>query len=650
MNATPPSRTASAAGAPAGMPARLWEVAKHGARGTIPPWVRAAPDAGATAPPRIGQIARRAAQVAAAAGAVGAGIGLGVGATEAASPPVDLANRGDGAAGTGHASGGGAPGADHTSADHISADSGTGSPASSDSGAAPGPPGSASEGQVTLHTSGDGGHLATGLATTWRIPGHGAAGGGHGEAGAEGGHDGLTVEMYQDVVVHEGADGMFSVDAVEYVVVRDEHNHAYVFREDYHTVVPDPPGQETDLVIHETDRAQVVEHPDGSFSVTQADNSISVTVGSDGDGQHDVTVTQTESVQFGHDPDADGHDTVSLTENEYGATTADQSEVVSEQTVPPTAGTQQPSAPMAPPTASAAAPSPAGTASSAPTASAAASSQAGAALSGVPETYSAAASSSAGAAALSAASSPAGAGVLSVAPETLPAASPPAGAAPLAAPETLSAASSSPGAAALSAAPASAAAPSLVGTTPSTLPETFSAARVMATPPPLATSLGVAATTVGGLASGHEPHPPSAFAGFRGGSAEPGHGAAPAGPFPNEPVPAQHPAGDAFDSAASSAAPGPFEHPTTEPLADAPRPDPLHGAAFAGHDQPGLEEPGAHGGIDPAAVDPTEPDPSADAHSAGEYEVPSGVHPDSSAGPEHAPAVHGPGTDTTVIH
>jgi len=61
MSTTTPGRTASAGGTPAGMPARLWEAAKHGARGTIPQWVRAAPDAGATAPPRIGQIARRAA-------------------------------------------------------------------------------------------------------------------------------------------------------------------------------------------------------------------------------------------------------------------------------------------------------------------------------------------------------------------------------------------------------------------------------------------------------------------------------------------------------------------------------------------------------------------------------------------------------------
>ncbi len=648
MNTTPPSRTASAAGTPAGMPARLWEVAKHGARGTVPPWVRAAPDAGATAPPRIGQIARRAAQVAAAAGAVGAGIGLGVGAIEAASPPVDLAHRGDGAAGTEHTSGGGAPGADHTSAVP-----GTGSPASSDSGAAPGPPGSASEGQVTLHTSGDGGHVATGLATTWRMPGHGAAGGGHGEAGAEGGHDGLTVEMYQDVVVHEGADGMFSVDAVEYVVVRDEHDHAYVFREDYHTVVPDPPGQETDLVIHETDRAQVVEHPDGSFSVTQADNSISVTVGSDGDGQHDVTVTQTESVQFGHDPDADGHDTVSLTENEYGATTSDQSEVVTEQTVPPTTvGTQQPSAPMALTDSLRGGAIAAGTAPSAPTASAAASSPAGAALSAAPGTYSAAASSPAGAAALSAA--------LSGAPETSPAASSPAGAAPWRRRRPSPRQRHRRRAPALSAAPASRGSAIVGGD------NTVDAAG----------HLLRGSGDVHTAAAGHQPGrrrddgrrtgvgPRAAPAQRLRRSARWAGGARsrcrpvgarsrcrPGGALPERAGPGAAPGrrgvrlrGSARRLQGRSSTRRRSHRPTRRRL------DPIHGAAFAGHDQPGLEEPGAHGGIDPAAVDPTEPDPSADAHSAGEYEEPSGAHPDSSAGPEHAPAVHDPGTDTTIIH
>jgi len=585
---TPSGRNASAGGAPAGMPARLWEAAKQGARGTIPQWVRAAPDAGATAPPRIGQIARRAAQVATAAGVVGGGIGVGISATEAASRPVDLAHPGGGDPGADHTSagpGGGAPGPDH-----ISTNPGTGSPASSGSGGAPGPPGSASEGGVTLHTSGDGGHLATGLATTWRVPGHGAVGGEHGEQGehgehgedgAEGAHDGLTIEMYQDVVVHEGADGMYSVDAVEYVVVRDENGHAYVFRENYHTVVPDPPGQENDLVIHETDRVQVVEHPDGSFSVTHADNTISVTAGSGGDGHNEVTVTQTESVQIGHDPNADGHDDASLTEIETGATTSDQTEVVSagvpqppgQEPAPPA----QPEVPGGPPT------------------------QAGE-TSGQSD----------------------GGAVHGTAGST-------------------------------TSSTASTAASSQVGTVPSMPRETFPGARVMSTPPPLATSLGVAATTAGGLASGHEPDSPGAFAGMRGGPAEPGYGAAAAGHFPNESVPTRHPAGGAFDSASGSAAGSasgsatsrPFEHPTTEPAADAPTPDPHQDAAFAGHDQPGLDEPGAHAGVD-LAVDPTEPGPSVDAHSVGGHEEASEAHPDSSAGSAYAPSGHDSGT--TVIH
>jgi len=534
MNATNPERVASAGGAPAGMPARLWEVAKRGTRGTIPPWVRAAPDAGATAPPRIGQIARRAAQAAAAAGVVAGGIGVGIGVTEVASRPADLAHPGDDP-----------PGADHT---------GSLTSSISHSGDATGPPGSASEHEVTLHTSSDSGHLASGLTTTWQVPGHGAAGAGHGEAGVEGGHDGLTVQMYQDVVVNQGADGMFSVDAVEYVVVRDEHGHAYVFRENYHTVVPDPPGQETDLVIHETDRAQLVEHPDGSFSVTQADNSISVTVGSDGDGRSEVTVTQTESVQIDHDPHADGHDTASLTEDESGSTASDQTEVVTEQTLSSTAGTGQPSASVLQPAI-------AGSTTSS-TASTAASSQ--------------------------------------------------------------------------------------VGTAQSAPPETLSAVRLLSSPP-LATSLGVAGTTVGALMSGHEPQTSGAFAGLHGGSAEPAHGAAPAGPFPNEPVPAQHPSAGAFDSAPSPAASRSFQHPT-EPPADAPRPDPHDGAALAGHDQPGLDEPGTHAGIDLPAVDPTEPAPSPDADGVGEHEEPSGAHPGSPEGSAPAPAGHDLGTDTPLIH
>ena len=371
----------------------------------------------------------------------------------------------------------------------------------------------------------------------------------------EGGHDELTVDMYQDVLVHEGTDGMFSVDAVEYVVVRDEHGHAYVFRENYHTVVPDPPGQETNLVVHETDRAQVVEHRDGSFSVTQADNSIGVTVGSDGDGQNEVTVTQTESVQIGHDPHADGHDTASLTENEYGATTSDQTEVVTEQTLPPKAGPHQPwvSVPQPPI---------AGSMTSS-TASMAASSQVGAGQ-----------------------SVPGGA---------------------------------------------------------------FFADGGVSVPPSLAPSLDGAGAG-GGLGAGHEPHPAGAFAGLVGGPGEPGAGAGRAGHFANEPVPAQRPAGGAFGPASNPATSRSFGHPATEPSAGAPGPDPGHGAAFAGRDEPGLGDPGGHVGLDLSGVDLAEPGAGGDAGGAGGHEEAGGVHPGSAAGGDPAASGHDPGIDIPVVH
>jgi len=64
---TSPGRADSAGGAPVGMPARLWEAAKHGAAGRFPSGC-APPLTPAPPPTRIGQIARRAAQTAAAAG------------------------------------------------------------------------------------------------------------------------------------------------------------------------------------------------------------------------------------------------------------------------------------------------------------------------------------------------------------------------------------------------------------------------------------------------------------------------------------------------------------------------------------------------------------------------------------------------------
>src|ERR1700744_858387 len=336
---TPPPRPPSSGGAPAGMPSRLWEAAKHGDSGSIPPWVQDAPDAGATAPPHISSAARRAAQVAAVAGAIGGGIGvgmgIGLGASSEPSPATNLSHTDA------------APATDHISLEHVSTDH-VGSATSSLSGETPGPPGTDSEG-VTLHATGHGDHLSSGLHTTWRIPAHSGGGSEHGQHGAEVQHDGLTIEIYQDVVVNQGTDGMYSVDAVEYVVVKDEHGHSYVFSDNYHTVVPDPPGQETDLVIHETDHVQVTEHPDGSFSVAHPDNSISVTVGADGDGGNEVTVTQSETVQIDHDhpnASADGQDTSSLTEIEDGATTSSQTEAVSaDAPLPPS---QEPAVPVTP--------------------------------------------------------------------------------------------------------------------------------------------------------------------------------------------------------------------------------------------------------------------------------------------------------------
>jgi hypothetical protein len=188
-----------------------------------------------------------------------------------------------------------------------------------------------------------------------------------------------------------------------------------------------------------------------------------------------------------------------------------------------------------------------------------------------------------------------------------------------------------------------------VETAPST-PGTFSATGVMSTPPPLATSPGVVTTTASELTPGYEPHLSSTFAGLRGGPAESGHGAARVGNFANEPVPAQHQAGGIFDAVSGSAASRPFEHPATEPPADTPGPDPHYGATFAGHDQPGLGEPGAHVGIDFSAVDPTEPGPSTDAHSFGESDEVSGAHAGSVAGSVPGLPEHDPGADTAVIH
>jgi hypothetical protein len=542
---TPPPRPPSSGGAPAGMPSRLWEAAKHGDRGSIPPWVQAAPDASATAPPHISQAARRAAQVAAVAGAIGGGIGvgMGVGISAAAEPSrtADLT----------HASGG-APATEHISVEHVTTDHVGDSLTSSVSGDGSGPPGSGSEG-VTLHTSGHGDHVSSGLHTTWRIPGHSAARGEHEGHGAEVVHDGLTIEIYQDVEVNQGADGMYSVDAVEYVVVRDEHGHSYVFSDNYHTVVPDPPGQETDLVIHETDHIQVTEHPDGSFSVNQADNSISVTAGADGDGSNQVTVTQTETVQIGHVPNlnAHGQDTSSLTEIEDGGTTSNQTEVVaSDAPLPPGQESAGPATPGGP------------------------------------------------------------TGTLGITTATTGGTT--SGHDP--------------------------------GTPTTTVTPTTSTTSGTSAIPGTPTTPGTPGTPA---TSGHELSPPSTFTGLHGGQITSSGSAAQTGHFPGVPISPPHPAGGSFDSTSSSAGSGasnPFQHPAPDPPADASSPDPHQSTTLAGHDQPGLDDTGAHAVADPA-VDPSE----LSAHDVGSYEDASAAHPDSLT-VSADPAEHHAGTDTTAIH
>ncbi|MDD7934476.1 hypothetical protein [Actinomycetospora straminea] len=77
----------------------------------------------------------------------------------------------------------------------------------------------------------------------------------------------LSVEMYQDVVVNEGADAAYNVDAFQYMVISDDAGQRYVFKEHHHAAVSEPPARETDLLIHERGQVHVVENPDGSFSV-----------------------------------------------------------------------------------------------------------------------------------------------------------------------------------------------------------------------------------------------------------------------------------------------------------------------------------------------------------------------------------------------
>lgn len=196
-------RTSSAV--PPGMPAHLWEAAKRDVRGVIPDWLRSARENGAEAPAHIREVARRAAKA-------GAGLGMAI----AVGTQLDAAaSETDGTAVVPVA--------------HATAD-------------VPPGPGDAAD--------------APALAESFRVVDPHGAGDGP-----------LSVEMYQDVVVNEGADAMYNVDAFQYLIISDDAGRSYVFKEHHHAAVSDPPAREDDLLIHERGQVNVVENPDGSFSV-----------------------------------------------------------------------------------------------------------------------------------------------------------------------------------------------------------------------------------------------------------------------------------------------------------------------------------------------------------------------------------------------
>jgi hypothetical protein len=270
---------------PVGMPPHLWELAKRDAHGAVPERIRQAKDDSDTAPSSIRAIARRAATASATFGVAAAAVALGAG-TATAEPTVDLSGF-DGAVpppGQGLADVEG-PGGDHG-----------GGAGGGDGGGHGGFGGGASH---ETHGSLGDGPVSSGLGGSFQVH--------HGDA--PGPQHTLTVSIFQDVNVVETADGNFQVDAYQYIVIRDSQGHEYHFVEHYQVTVPDPPGQETDLMIHETGHVQVVENADGSFTPVAVDHSITVTVGSDGDGRDEIGIRQDESVQVTEHGRPDPHDT-----------------------------------------------------------------------------------------------------------------------------------------------------------------------------------------------------------------------------------------------------------------------------------------------------------------------------------------------------
>ncbi|MBC3190529.1 hypothetical protein H7X46_05555 [Pseudonocardia sp. C8] len=318
---TPPRR------GPAGMPPHLWELACSDVRPAVPERVRNARASGADAPAGVRRVAARIAATGAAAGVAAAVVAVGgVGGPALADVPVAPAQYTTPLEDVGGLDpappvpGGGPAGSTDQGGDHGGAGT-TGFGVGDDGG-------------VASSTTTGTGDVAAGLGTTWRVQ----------EPGAEADGDWLTVQMFQEVTVTETEDGMFLVDAWQYIVIRDDDGNEYVFKEHYQVVVPDPPGAETDLVIHERGYVHVIERPDGSFAVDTTDFGIDVVAGADGDGLDEVGIRQEQRVRI---TDGDGNDddvTVTLSEKatstsddtgDEAVTTIGQDQVVTDRELPP---------------------------------------------------------------------------------------------------------------------------------------------------------------------------------------------------------------------------------------------------------------------------------------------------------------------------
>lgn len=123
-----------------------------------------------------------------------------------------------------------------------------------------------------------------------------------------------TVEEFEQIDVHEDADGNFVIDATERFVVRD-HGHDEVYVDHQHVVVPgDGTPGDADLTVVQNADAEVHENPDGTISVDHH-GSVSYERTPDAPGHGDVEVFQDESVVVDDDGGPPGRE-VAVKEDE----------------------------------------------------------------------------------------------------------------------------------------------------------------------------------------------------------------------------------------------------------------------------------------------------------------------------------------------